>query len=390
MYTGLVTEKSFKVKVLHLVKTSEGAPFAVRQMRELVNLGVEVHVALPAGGRFIALYEAAGVHIHPAQLDFPVRKPWYLPDRFRTLRRLVKEVQPDIIHSHFVGTTLTMRLALGPKHPTPRFFQVAGPLHLENPLVRRVEMASASTPDRWIGSCQRTCDYYRAAGFQENRIFLSYYGTDIEKFSSTRTGKFRQALNLDMDTTLVGMVAYIYAPKRFIGQKRGLKGHEDLIDALKLCLAKGVRLKGVFVGGPWDGSERYEAQVRAYAQAQCSDDAVFLGHRNDVGELYPDLDIAVHPSLSESVGGAVESLLARVPTIATNVGGFPDLVVDGQTGWLVPPRCPEQIAAAILRYIDDPDTAKALAANGQRRAEYLFDVRRTAKEILEIYKTVKI
>ena len=79
-------------------------------------------------------------------------------------RRLVRDVAPDVIHSHFVGTTLTMRWALGANSTIPRVFQVPGPLHLEHPLYRRAEISSAGTADYWIGSCRWTCDEYSNDG----------------------------------------------------------------------------------------------------------------------------------------------------------------------------------------------------------------------------------
>src|SRR5688572_7084190 len=92
--------------VLHLLKTSVGATWALRQTRELVGLGVRVHVALPPGGPLIGRYEAAGVTVHPINFDPPVRRPWRFGGVRRALAKLVDSVQPDLIHSHFVGTTL--------------------------------------------------------------------------------------------------------------------------------------------------------------------------------------------------------------------------------------------------------------------------------------------
>src|SRR5438128_1442841 len=97
--------------VLHLLKTSVGATWALRQMRELVRLGVRVHAAMPPGP-LVPKYRAAGVEVHEAQLDLPIRRPWRVPAALRAMRQLVERVRPDIIHSHFVATTLTMRLAL--------------------------------------------------------------------------------------------------------------------------------------------------------------------------------------------------------------------------------------------------------------------------------------
>jgi len=115
---------------------------------------------------------------------------------------------------------------------------------------------------------------------------------------------------------------------------------------------------------------------------------MFLGPRDDVPDLYPDMDVAVHPSHSENVGGAAESLLLCVPTIATAVGGLPDVVIEGETGWLVPPRRPDQLASAILAALRDPIRAGDMAARGRELATRLLDVKRNAQEILEIYETV--
>ena len=140
------------MRVLQLLKTSHGATWAYLQMRELVKLGVEVHAALPAGGPLIPRYQQAGINVHLVQLDLPVKAPWRIPKVTKTLAELVATVKPDLIHSHFVGTTLSMRLALGRKHPTPRIFQVPGPLHLEHSFFRQLDLRSAGAPDYWVGS----------------------------------------------------------------------------------------------------------------------------------------------------------------------------------------------------------------------------------------------
>ncbi len=127
------------MRVLQLVKTGYGAPWAFMQMRELVQMGVDVHVALPPDSVRESQYKEAGNLGAQSQTDFPVKRPAQWPALKRAFRSLVENIGPDLIHSHFVGTTLTMRLALGRHHPTPRVFQVPGPLHLEHPFFRRAE-----------------------------------------------------------------------------------------------------------------------------------------------------------------------------------------------------------------------------------------------------------
>ncbi len=112
---------------------------------------------------------------------------------------------------------------------------------------------------------------------------------------------------------------------------------------------------------------------------------LFLGPRDDVPSIYADLDLAVHPSLSENVGGAVESLLAACPTVASNVGGLPDLVQDGVTGWLVPPRRPDLLAESMLDALAHPEEARRRADRGRELARVMFDVNRTGREIAAIY-----
>jgi glycosyltransferase involved in cell wall biosynthesis len=359
--------------------------WAFRLMRELVRLGVEVHVAVPQG-ELVADYEGAGVIVHRLQTDFPARKPWLLPARLSAFRALVERVAPDVIHSHFVGTTLTMRLALGRASPVPRFFQVAGPLHLEHRFFRWAEIGCAGAPDRWIGSCRWTADRYRSLGIEEGRVSCAYYGVDPSAFVSTKPVDLRKELGLPAGQRLVGMVAYLYAPKRYLGQRRGLKGHEDLIDALAILARRRADVTGVFVGGAWGGGEGYEQRVRSYAARKLGRNAVFLGTRRDVLDLYPAFDVAVHPSHSENVGGAGESQLMGIPTIATSVGGFPDAVAHGQTGWLVPPRSPARLADAIGEALSDPEGAKAVAREGQRLARQRFDVRTNAEKVLAEYR----
>lgn len=376
------------MRALHLLKTSVGAQWALRQMRELVKLRIDVHVALPSGGPLVEACMDAGITVHEGQFDYPVARPWIFPRIARDLRELVARVEPDVIHSHFVGTTLTARLALGAAHATPRVFQVPGPLHLEHAIYRHGELLTAGPSDYWIGSCRWTHERYGHAGIPGDRRFLSYYGSDLESLQCADAPTLRSELSLRPAQRIVGMVAYCYAPRFWLGQARGIKGHEDLVDAIGLCLAHDIDLVCVFVGGAWKGAERYERRVREYANARLGARAVFLGTRSDVPRLYRALDVAVHPSHSENVGGAAESLLLGVPTIATSVGGFPDVVVPGETGWLVPPRNPIALANAIREALADPIQARRMAGEGRQRAQRLLDVKENAREIGGIYQTI--
>jgi len=155
------------MRILHAVKTVDGARWAVDQVRELVARGYDVHVALPAlSGRLLRQWEETGATLHAQPMDLPVAVPWRLTFLLEQVRRLVDRVKPDLIHSHFFGTTLMLRMALGRDHAVPRVFQVPGPLHLEHAFFRRWELSSAGANDSWIASSRHVESLYRAAGSQ--------------------------------------------------------------------------------------------------------------------------------------------------------------------------------------------------------------------------------
>lgn len=374
------------MRALHLLKTAVGATWAWRQIRELGRLGVEVHVGLP-DGPLVPRYEAVGARVHLTEVGFRVGDPRGALRAARAVRSLVDRVAPDVIHSHFVNTTVAMRVGLGRGHATPRCFQVPGPLHLENRLTRAAELALAGPADHWIGSCHWTCERYRRSGVRADHVHESVYGVDVDDFAPRRpAGLLRAELGVGPTTPLVGMVAYMYAPKRYLGQRRGVKGHEDLVDAVARVRRDVQDVLAVFIGGPWDGAVAYERQVRAYAHRRLGDAARFLGTRTDVPDLLQDLDVVALPSHSENIGGAAEALLLERPAVASDVGGLPDLIREGETGWLVPARDPEALARALRDALTRPEEAARRARRGLALTRQVMDVRRSAAEVADIYE----
>jgi glycosyltransferase involved in cell wall biosynthesis len=374
------------MKILHIVKTATGATWVYHQVRVLRSLGFEIVVALPSATAGLApKYQEAGATVVPINLDVPTRQPWQIPAVLKSCRTLVKAVRPDIIHTHHVGTTLVVRAALGKSSQIPRIFQVPGPLHLEHSFFAHLDTSLAGPRDHWIAGCRWTQRKYHQLGIPSQRVFLSYPGTDLNLFTCTRKNILRGELRLAPDTPLVGMVCYMYAPKRFLGQTTGLKGHEDFIAAFQIAKKQIPNLNGVIIGGAWNGAAKYEKYLRDLGHRTCNGSLAFLGTRCDVPALYPDLDLAVVPSHSENLGGAVEPLLSGVPVIATKVGGLPDLVQEGISGRLVPPRNPQVIAAAMLASLQNRAEAQRIAVAGQEMTRHLFDVQRTAREVAQIY-----
>ena len=379
------------MRVLHASKSSEGAYWAVRQVTELVRNGVEVHVALPSAcGTAMPGWQASGAILHFLDCSLPVRNPIKTGETISAIRQLVRQVKPDIIHSHHVTTTMMLRLALGRKHPIPRIFQVPGPLHLEHWHTRTAETSLAGKNDFWVAGSQFIKRLYDRTNVPAANVFMSYHSVDTSLFCTHRTGYLRAKLGIPRRALVVGNINFIYPPKRYLGQTVGLKCHEDLIEAINLVQRVRDDVWGVLVGGTFGTRGQYEAKLRTMAAHQGAGKICMPGRFSckEVGLSWADFDCAIHVPMSENCGGVVEPLLSGVPTVAGDVGGLPEVVVPGLTGKLVPIRRPDLLAEAVLGVLSDLDEQRSMALRGRELISIAFDPKRCAGEILHIYRHI--
>ena len=145
------------------------------------------------------------------------------------------------------------------------------------------------------------------------------------------------------------------------------------------------RLRLVMVG---EGPLRSEASA-LLEQADASHLAWLPGAREDVPELLRCLDIFVLPSLAEGISNTIlEAMASGLPVVATRVGGNAELVVDGESGWLVPPADPYAMALALRRYSDTPALRRAHGAAARRRIERHFSLAAMRDAYTAVYDAV--
>ena len=179
----------------------------------------------------------------------------------------------------------------------------------------------------------------------------------------------------------VGMVARI-AP---------LKGQHIFLEAVSQVAERHPEAEFVIAGTPLFGEEGYADQIRAQAARSGARDRIqFLGFVDDVPALLHDLDVVVHASVQPEGFGQVivEAMMAGKPVIASALGGSVDLVVDHVTGRLVPPADPQTLAETLEAMIGDPAAAAAMGRQGRERALQLYDIRRTAAAVQDVYERV--
>ena len=146
-----------------------------------------------------------------------------------------------------------------------------------------------------------------------------------------------------------------------------------------------ARYRLLFVGAP---PPRITSTL-AKARARGLDGVVFvLGHRRDVPEILAGSDLAVDASYAGLglTGSLREALAVETPVIGTDLEGVPELIADGETGLLVPPRNPEAMAQAMLRMVENPTRAKAMARAGRKLVEARFSTAIKLERTLALYR----
>ncbi|HME99622.1 MAG TPA: glycosyltransferase, partial [Terriglobia bacterium] len=137
-----------------------------------------------------------------------------------------------------------------------------------------------------------------------------------------------------------------------------------------------------------DSSEKnYPSEVEMLAQRLRLDhQVIFTGERQDVPDILREVDIVVHPSLTEGLSNVIlEAMAAGIPVVATRVGGNPELVEDGRTGFLVPAENSEEIADAICRLLDQPEMAHGFGERARRRVADEFAIDRMLSKTEALY-----
>ncbi len=175
-----------------------------------------------------------------------------------------------------------------------------------------------------------------------------------------------------------------------VGRLTPWKGHQVLLRAWVKVAERIPEARLLIVGEVAFWEESYEQELRDLASGLRLDEYVrWLGFREDVPDLLRLSDLLVLPSIDEPFGRVmIEAMGTELPVVATNSGGVPEIVVDGQTGLLVPPGEAEPLGEAVAELLMHPARAQEMGAAGRRRALEKFDVRRVAEQVGRVYEEI--
>lgn len=228
--------------------------------------------------------------------------------------------------------------------------------------------------DLSLAVSQGVKDYLvKEIGLAPDKARVVVNGVDVAAIDAARPGpQVRRELGLPEGARVIGLVGRL---------DHWGKGHKELFTALA-SLKDRHACHALIVGG----GRREEEVKQMAASLGLAGQVHFLGSRRDVPDLLQAMDIFVLPSYSEGLSLALlEAMAAGLPVIVSRVGGNPEVVTDGETGLLIPPRDAEALAQALERLLADPMGAKELGQNARRHVEANYSLERLGREINEIY-----
>ncbi|MCP1670218.1 glycosyltransferase [Kerstersia gyiorum] len=362
------------MKIL-FVTTGLGLGGAERQVCDLAD-------RLVAAGHDVAIaYMVDGISVRPGNeavrlIPLHCKKtPVGLLQGFLRLRRLVREVRPDVVHSHMVHANILTRLArIGCR--MPRLICTA---HNTNE-GGRIWMYAYRWTDR-LADVTTNVSKEAVKVFEEKgavppgRMVPIYNGIDVEQFAVNlvQREQLREQMGVEPHHRLL----------LALGRLVHAKGHDILIDVFARMAGENDNLR-LWIAGEGELRQALQQQINA---ADLQNKVLLLGARSDVPALLNAADVFVLPSRFEGFGLVVaEAMACTKPVVATDAGGVAEVM--GGHGWLVPVEAPERLRLAVEEALTL--TREQLAVSGQQARQHIVDnfgIDAALRRWLDLYQT---
>jgi glycosyltransferase involved in cell wall biosynthesis len=325
-------------------------------------LGYLVTLSVPPGSELAKRGRAAGLTINEEINYSGPARAGFLRD-VKNFRRLIAQLQPDIIHLHGGRDSWVAAAALyGRSRPV-----IARTKHNIFPI-------TGHPLNRWIYS--RFFDYIICISsavlaqctsrkyINPGKLILIPSACDVDQFQAARSSRqqMREAFGFKPNNLVICMT----------GRLREEKGHQVLFAAAPQIVNSHPDVRFLLLGS---GSLHGEFLESIEKTNSLKEKIVLAGFRTDVPQCLSAADIYVQPSLSEGLGTAVlEACAAGLPVVASRSGGIPDIIINDETGLLVDVGSSHQLAEAVDRLIESPSLRERLSAGGLHRVRENYSV----------------
>jgi glycosyltransferase involved in cell wall biosynthesis len=349
--------------------------------KSLAEQGIEIYIfGLVTCNKYI--YEGFP-NIRISSLNIPkdkialsnqdIKKLFFYASAIWRLQKIIKEFRPDIVHAHF-ATSYGLLAAIIGYHPL--ILSVWGSDILIFPkksiLHKFMIKFNLRKSDRILSTSQYMAD--KAKEYSDKNITITPFGIDLNRF----TYQPEQGL-FSANDIVIGTIKGLYE----------VYGIEYLLRAFEIIKNKypDLPLKLLIVGG---GPQ--ESYLKEMAKdLGIADDTIFTGQVDyrRVPQYHNMISVFVALSNHESFGVSIlEASASQRPVVVTNVGGFPEVVEDGRTGFMVPPRNPAAAAAALEKLIVDPALIVEMGRRGREKVRKAFDWENNVQQMVQIYEEV--
>ncbi len=327
-----------------------------------------------AGGVPLAMVPSLRRSIHP----------WRDIASYRTLRQVLGDFRPDVVHTHSAKGGFLGRLVAHALKVSAIVHTVHGaPFHPYQPwyarqLFRWCETYAARRCHAIVSVADAMTDLLvQARVTPREKCCTVYSGMDVEPFlqADQNRGTIRRELGFSEEDFVIGKIARLFH----------LKGHDDLIQAARPVVARCPHVRFLLVG---DGILRPQLQQQI-AQAGLTQAFHFTGlvPPDRVPVLLGAMDMLVHVSLREGLARALpQALIAGRPAVSYDIDGAAEVVLPSETGYLIAPRDTDDLTAAMIRLAEDRQLCRRLGQAGRDRFTERFDYRTMTAQLRQIYQ----
>ena len=298
------------------------------------------------------------------------------------LVRVIRAFRPDLVETHMAKAGFLGRIAGALTGVPVRIHTFHGHVlegyysPIKNTVYRRVERGLARLTTRLIAVSDRVkLDLIEFGVAPPGKIDVIPLGLELSPFLNCGAlrGSFKRELGLPESALLVGIVSRIFA----------VKNHALFVDAAARVTKEIPEARFVVVG---DGALRADTEKRA-RRLGLDGRVIFTGWRRDLPAIYADMAALVISSNNEGTPfSAIEAMAASVPVVGTRVGGMPDLIREGTTGILVPPRDADAMSAALISLLKDADRRHRMGDAARDDVETRFNLGRMLSETHALYE----
>jgi glycosyltransferase involved in cell wall biosynthesis len=343
-----------------------------------------------ARGEDSMAFVAEGLGVEVVRIDELGREISPLRDLLATLKlaRLIRRERPQILHTHTAKAGTVGRVAAllaGARRPPIVVHTFHG--HVLRGYFGPVRSLFFRLLERWLAarttalvavSPQVRDDLVALGIAPRERFAVIRLGIELdERVAGQRDGRVesRRYLGIPGERFVVG----------WIGRMTGVKRTDDVLVAFKRLRESGVDACLCMVG---DGPDRGQLERRAH-ELGIVRDTLFLGYQENVAPFYAAFDALVLPSGNEGTPvSAIEALAAGRPVVATRVGGVPDVVRDGEDGFLVEAGATDELADRLARLARDPELRERMGRQGRERVLPRYAVDRLVDDVDRLYRSL--